>query len=165
MAKSNPNRPIKESQLKKLAEEISRKLEKSKIVDVCYQVAKECGRGETRVYDFYTSTKYDFKTAALAIHVHDGWQEMGGGEIKVNYNGRQVLYGDRSASDKTKPESAFTPTVSGFGILEYHPGAWEEEVRIFLKPQKPKPKKISKPMDKEVKLEVLRDFKRRFSRI
>ena len=165
MVKSSPTRPIKESQLKKLAQEISAKLKESKIVDICYRVVRERGQGESKVHTFYTSARYDFETIGLAIHLTDGWSEMGGGEIEVDYDEKRVLYGDRYSCDKTKPESAFIPTASGFGILEYHPGVWEKEVRSLLKQQKIKPKKRSKPVDKEVKLEVLRDFHTRFSRI
>lgn len=128
---------MKESELILKMKAIQDKLDKSEIVQKCYQVARDHGKGKTVELSYRTTQDYTLERENLKIHIDDGWGIGAGGEIKVNYNREQVLYGDRYALDK--PENKFNPKVDGFCILKYIEGkkTWEKEINEILNPTKP----------------------------
>ena len=83
----------------------------------------------------------------MRISLSDGWTDTGGGRIKVFYQDNLVLYADRYA----KNEERLIPKTKEWGILEYHSGEWENQLKEFMKEheepfriKKPKPATITK---------------------
>ncbi len=144
---------MKESELIKKMGPISSKLKESDIVHKCYHLARTLGEGNTNQQRFNTSVAYDYDQDSLLIKLNDGLGQMGGGEIKVFYEDKEVLYGNKHAVDKK--ENKFHPQINGFCILTYHPGGWENQVKTLYS----KIREIKKSPKKEMPKEVLVDEK------
>jgi hypothetical protein len=152
---------MKESNLIKKMNNISKKIEESKIIDNCYELAKTKGNGETKVHNSHTNLKYDYQRDNIKIHLNDGWSMMGGGEIFVYYGNSPVFYADKYAV--SNPEFKFNPKVDDFCILTYKPGKWEKDIKKYLneKPRKERPRK-EKPVTPEVNSKILKNLENSF---
>jgi hypothetical protein len=152
---------MKESNLIKKMNSISKKIEESKIIDNCYELAKTRGRGETKVYSSHTNLKYDYQRDNIKIRLNDGWSMMGGGEIFVYYGNNTVFYADKYAV--SNPESKFNPKVDDFCILTYKPGKWEKDIKKYLneEPRKERSRK-RKLVIPEVNSKILENLENNF---
>jgi hypothetical protein len=149
---------MKESELIKKMNSITNHLKETKLVDKAYELAKTKGEGSTEIHPYHTHLNYIFSKDNLTIELNDGLSQMGGGTIKVIYNDDFVLTGNRNARDKL--EYKYNPEVSGFGILTYKSGEWEEKIKKYLKQKNVKKVVIKKP---EVSREVLDSLSRNFN--
>jgi hypothetical protein len=148
---------MKESELIKKMNSITNHLERTKLVDKAYELARIKGKGSTERYSYHTHLNYAFSKEGLLVELDDGQSQWGGGNIIVTYNREVVLSGDRDA--KNKLEYRFNPEISGFKILIYQSGEWEDKIKTYLK-QKNK-KQVKKEL--EVSKEMLNYFSTNFN--
>ena len=130
---------MKQNQLEAKMKKISEHIKKTNLVNTSMKLSKDYGKGKTESYAYHTTSKYKFENEVIKIHLYDGWGMMGGGEIKVFYEDKAVLYGDRDSLGKET--SKFNPESEGFCILTYHPGEWEDYIKDTLQIEKEREKK------------------------
>lgn len=118
---------MKTNDLEKKLNEISEHISEDHLIETLYNVVK-LGKGKERIENSYKNLKYNFENKEFKINLNDG-NLMGGGNLKVFYKNKLVLSLDRMASLEKKEN---IPEVDGWGVIEYHPGDWEEKVKIIL---------------------------------
>lgn len=132
---------MKESKLIREMNSTSRKLEESKIVDDCYELARtkgeiiggHCGSGKWKRGG---SLQYLFSKDDLKIELMDANDSSTIGKIGINvyFDNNIVMEGIvlRSCKAEDEKEYKFNPKINGLCILTYKPGEWEKHVKEYL---------------------------------
>lgn len=147
---------MKESELVRKINSISKKLEKSNILSNCWKLARDKGKGKTEEHRYHTDMDYVFLRDNLKINIDMGYSNK---KIKVHYKDNLVLSCDRHSLNK--PECKFYPRAGDFCVLTYKSGEWEKQVKEYLI-NKPKKEKTQKPVKPDVDSALLSDLKKNF---
>jgi len=151
-------RIMKESELIRKMNFISIKLEESNILIDCYLLAMHKGKGEIIERCGYLALKYDYNRDDLKIHLDDKWITSNGGEIRVYYKDKIVMYGDKSSRD-VREYYKFNPLIKDYLILTYKSGEWEKQVKKYIN-EKDGPAERS--IDPNINTELLKNLKENF---
>ncbi|MDP3966454.1 MAG: hypothetical protein Q8Q04_02900 [archaeon] len=149
---------MKKSELEEKIKGISTHISENMLIETLYDLARK-GKGKVTQESSHTNHNYKLECGNLKIILDDGGI-MGQGDLEVFYDGKRVLSLDRHSDGKE-----YIPSVNHWGVLEYHKGDWEEnlkEIKETLERPHSKAKKETYNEEHEVPKELLRELEKRY---
>jgi len=149
---------------------IANEIKRLNVIDKAYKVAVSLGKGKTTVYDYYTNVNFEYTDIRLYINVNDGYTWMGGGHVRVLWDGNMVMTACRPGSN-IPPENIgikdkSTDTDFIWEVQTYLKGEWTKYLTELYKNRnkivrKNSLRKINSSQDL-VPTHVVNNFKQRF---